>query len=328
MANPSRRLCLRTMAALSSVFASLPGAAQQGASVRPIRIIVAGAAGGGIDLVARLVCARLAMVLQQTVFVENKGGANGMSATDAVARASPDGSTLLFSYTAAMLINPMLRAKASIDSLSSLEPIAQIGAAGNLLIVSPSLPVHSATELATFVRAHPDSLSYGTWGVGSGGHLAMEQFLQASDLRLTHVPYQGTGLVASAILGDSIKIGWIDVTSQLRQIKAGRLRAIAVTGTQRLPQLPEVPTMAEQGYPLTVVAWYGLFAPAKTPSSVVLRLNAAVNEMLSDPEFRSQLKALNLPEPPIRTPEQFRQVIVDDTRTWAEILKTVRVALD
>lgn len=319
---------LYVLAAPALLGAMTMGHAQNDWPDKPVRLVVGSAAGGGADILARVVAVRLSKELKQPVIIDNKPGANAMLATETVSRAPANGYTVLFSYTAAMLVNPMLRSKGQIDPLKDLEPVVQIGAAGNLLVVSPSLPVSNLKELENYIKASANGLSYGSWGVGSGGHLMMEQFLGMLGQKMTHVPYQGAALVATAILGESIKIGWVDVSSQTQQIKAGKLRAIAVSGTQRLPQLPEVPTMTEQGYPLTTMAWYGLFTPSKTPSAVVQKLNAAVRTMLADPEFKAQLNDFNLPDPPLTTPEQFRQRIVEDTQAWAQILKATKITLD
>lgn len=292
---------------------------------RPVRVLVGTPAGGGTDLFARLLSERLGVLFGQPFIVDNRPGANGMLASEATARAPADGYTLLFSYTAAMLINPILHNKKNIDPLKDFEPIAQVGALGNVLVVNAALPVRNLKELVAYAKANPGKLSYGSWGVGSGGHLTMESFLSSAGLRMAHVPYKGVAPLASDLIGGVLQVGWIDVSSQVQQIQSGRLRAIAVSGTDHMPQLPEVPTMAEQGFPFDTMSWYGVFAPGGTPADIVRQLHAATLKTVSLPEFRARLSSLNMANPPTPSIEEFRQRIAQDARTWATIVQAAGV---
>ena len=292
---------------------------------RPVRMIVGSAAGGGTDLFARLLAERFGALFGQAFIVDNKPGANGLLASEAAARAPADGYTLLFSYAGAMLINPMLHNKKNLDPLKDFEPIAQVGAVGNVLVVNAAFPVRNLKELAAYAKANPGKLSYGSWGIGSGGHLTMESFLASAGLQMTHAPYKGVAPLTSDLLGGVLQVGWIDVSSQVQQIQSGKLRAIAVSGTDHMPQLPDVPTMAEQGFPFDTMSWYGLFAPARTPADIVRQLHAASLKTIALPEFRARLASFNIANPPAPSIEEFRQRIAQDTRVWAGIVQAAGV---
>lgn len=324
---PNRHL--HTLATLGLAFAALfplSATAQAPAwPAKPVRVVVAAAVGGGSDTFARLLSDKLAVNLKQSFVIENKAGANGMLAAETVSRAAPDGYTLLFSYTAAMLVNPALHEKSPIDPLKDFEPIAQVGSVGNMLVVSPDLPVRDMKELIAYAKANPASLSYGSWGTGSGGHLVMESFLQRTGLQMTHVPYKGVAPLVTDLLGGTIKIGWIDVSSQVQHVKAGKLRAIAVSGTDRSPQTPEVPTMGQQGHPFETNAWYGFFAPARTPPEIVQKLNAEIVKIMATPQVQARLVQLNMPNPPTPSADEFKRRIAEDIRTWRSIIQAAGI---
>lgn len=321
--NPTRRHWIAAFIAL----AAAPLAGAQGAGdwpTRPVRLIVPVPPAGGTDLLARLLAEQLSTTFGKPFVVENKPGANGMIGSETVANAAPDGHTLLFSYAGAMVVNPSLYVRA-LDPLKSFEPIAQIGSFGNLLVVSPTLPAHNLRELVDYARKRPGEVNYGTWGVGSGGHLTMEIFLQRAKVTMNHVPYKGAANVATDVQGGTLPVGWTDVSSQIQQVRAGRLRALAVSGTSRLPQLPDVPTMSEQGYPFETASWYGLFAPARTPAAIVERLNAEVNRIIVTPAFKARMSMLNVPAAPTVTAAQFRSLVAKDTVAWRGIVQAAGV---
>ena len=291
---------------------------------RAVRLVVPGPPGGGTDLLGRLLADNLSRAFKQTFVVDNKAGANGMLASDLVAHAPADGSVLLFSYTGAMVVNPGLFERA-LDPLKSFEPVAQVGSLGNVLLAVPDLPVGNLRELVAYARQQPAPMSYGTWGVGSGPHLTMESFLGRAKIGMTHVPYKGASSVTNDLLGGTLKIGWVDISSVIPYVKSGKLRPLAVSGPQRAPQFPDVPTMTEQGFPFETMSWYGVFAPARTPRSIVERLNAEVVRIVSTPEFRERLYALNMPESPTPSVNVFRQRVADDLKTWREILQDLGI---
>ncbi|MCY0854128.1 Bug family tripartite tricarboxylate transporter substrate binding protein [Cupriavidus sp. D39] len=296
------------------------GARNGGWPDRPVRVIVASAAAGGTDALARVLAEQLGMAFGKPFVVENKPGANGLIASETVANAKPDGYTLLFTYAGAIVVNPSLYRRAQ-DPLKRFEPIALVGSFGNLLVASPTVPVHNIKELIDYAKRRPGQLSYGSWGIGSGGHLTMETFLKKANIAMTHAPYKGTAAVATDLQSGTLPVGWVDVSSQIGLVKAGRLVPLAVSGTTRMPQFPDVPTMGEQGYPFATTSWYGMFAPAGTPKALVDRLNQEVLRAIATPAMRERLTALNLPVAPALTPAQFRNVVADDTLTWHRIVQ-------
>lgn len=325
-----RSLSLRQIVLIAAfavpVSTSFQASAQaQAWPAKPVHIVVAAAAGGGTDMLARIVANRLTENLKQSFVVDNKGGANGLIASEAVARSPADGYTLLFSYTAAMLVNPALHPNSSSDPLKDFEPVAQVGSTGNLLVVSPDLPVHDLKQLVSYVREHKDAASYGSWGTGSGGHLVMETLLQRAGLKMTHVPYKGVAPLATDVIGGTIKIAWVDTSSQVQNVKAGKMRAIAVSGSTRLPQLLDVPTTTQQGYPFDTDAWYGLFAPARTPPQVIARLNAEIANITSMPDVQAQMVAMNLANPAAQTPAQFRERIAKEGLIWRSAINAAGI---
>lgn len=327
-----RRLLLgATPALLASPFAGLwplsASAQQQGAPwpTKPVRVVVAAAAGGGTDVFARLLSDKLGTAFKQSFIVDNKAGANGLLAAETVSRSAPDGYTLLFSYTAAMLINPALHEKSPVDPIKDFEPVAQVGSLGNLLVVTPDLPVRNLKELMAYAKAQQHPISYGSWGTGSGGHLVMEDFLRRSGLQMVHVAYKGVAPLTADMLGGTVKVGWIDSSSQLAQIQAGKLRVIAVSGTSRVPQSPDVPTMGEQGFALNSDAWYGFFAPARTSADIVSRLNAEVVKVMSAPDVRERLLQLNMPTPPTPDVQAFKRRVADDNKAWRAMVQAAGI---
>jgi tripartite-type tricarboxylate transporter receptor subunit TctC len=314
------------------IFLALAGATLAASAAdwpaKPITLSVPTAAGGGTDTMARLFADRLGKVLGQQVIVDNRPGANGMLGTELASRAAPDGHTLLFTYTAAHVVNPSLYKKISYDALNGFAPIAQIGRGGNVLLVRPELPVSNLKQFAEYVKARPGKVSYCSWGNGSGGHLAMESFKKQAGLDMTHVPYKGSALCVQDLIGGQVQAAFGDTSSNVPHIKAGRVKALAISGPSRVPQMPEVPTMNEAGFPFTTYSWYGLFAPAGTPAPVVRRLNAEVVKLLQEPAMKERLAALNFTDLPLTTPEQFAETVRTDMAAWARLVKDAQVSLE
>ena len=297
---------------------------------KPVRVIVPNAAGSGPDIGARLLSDALSKVYGQSFIVDNKPGANGMIAAEAVAKAANDGYNLLFTYASAQVVNPLLYANAKYDAAKDFEAIVQIGAGGNLLVVPTSLPVNNLKEFIAYAKSKPaNSLSYGSWGYGSGGHLSMEALKQQTGLEILHVPYKTATASSTDLIGGQIQVSFTSIASSLPLIQAGKLKAIAVSGPYRVPQLPDVKTMTEQGVKFDLVAWYGLFAPAGTAPSIVNSINHAVIEQLQKPDVVAKWKAsLGLSEIPIKTPEQFAQTVRDDIRDWGAIVKAANIKIE
>ncbi|MGH8784181.1 MAG: Bug family tripartite tricarboxylate transporter substrate binding protein [Cupriavidus necator] len=309
-------------------YTSATAAEESWPAARPIRMVIPGGAGAGTDIFARLIGARLGQALNQTIVYDNKPGANGIIGNDIAAKAAPDGYTILISNASSVAVNPAIQPKLPYQTLRDLLPIAQIGSGGVLLVVTPDVRVKDMNGLVKYVKSNPDNLVYGTWGIGSTGHLSMEAIREKAGLKITHVPYKSMGQVLTDLQGGTLKIAFVDAASPLPLIKAGRLVPLGITGSHRAPALPAVPTMQEQGYNLGADGWYGLFAPAGTPQAVVQRLNAEINRILAAPGVFPVFANWNMSTPPIKTPAEFAQTIREDIEQWRAIARTAQVTLD
>ncbi|MGJ7570593.1 Bug family tripartite tricarboxylate transporter substrate binding protein [Variovorax sp. RB2P76] len=326
---PLRKLRVLACGALVAL-AAAPGHAQgpEAWPDKPVTLVVPTAAAGGTDTIARLIADALGKTLKQTFIVDNRPGANGILGADLVARGTPDGYRLLFTYAAAMVVNPSLYKKLPYDPVKDFAPVAQVGRGGNLLLVRNDLPVKTLKDFVAYAKARPDKLSYCSWGNGSGGHLAMESLKKQAGLVMMHVPYKGSGPCVQDLLGGQVDAAFADMSSTVEIVRAGRLKALANSGPSRIPMLPDVPTMTEVGYPFTTYAWYGLLAPAKTPPAVVKKLNEAVNQALKDPAVVRRLRELNFTDLPQNTPEQFAETIQQDLRDWGTLVKDIGLTLE
>lgn len=297
-------------------------------TARTIRVIVPAGAGAGTDLIARAISAHLDKALKQTLVIENKSGANGLIGNAAVAKAPADGYTLLFSNASSVAINPAVQTRMPYDTMKDLQPVAQIGMGGVILVVTPKFPAKDMKSFVSYVKARPGEFVYGTWGIGSTGHLSMEALKAQAGLRLTHVPYRTMGQLMTELQGDVLRIAFVDAVSSLPLIKSGRLVALGITGTVRAPELPDLPTTAELGYKLGADGWYGLFVPAGTPDAIVQRLNAETNRALKDPQLGPVLTSMNMATPPIKTAAEFTQTLRDDLKIWREIAVAGKIAVN
>ncbi len=320
--SPGRRLLVAAAVALSSspLLAQVPGW-----PTKPVRVVVPSGAGGPSDTFARIMAEHMSRTFKQPFVIDNKPGANGLIGNDLVAKATPDGYTLLFSYAAAIVVNHTLIPKLPYDTLKDLQPIAQIGAGGGLLVVTADFPAKTLKELVGLVKANPGKYDYASWGYGSGGHLAMEAIVMQAGLKMNHVPYKTVPLALNDLLGGQINIGWVDPSTALTHIRAGKLRPLATASTRRGPALPDLPTMSEGGIKFDVDAWYGMFAPVGTPAAIVKLVNEEANRILALPEIKARFNALNLPDPPIKTVEQFTQTVRDDIQAWGAVIKAADV---
>ncbi|OAK64672.1 ABC transporter substrate-binding protein [Variovorax paradoxus] len=306
-----------------------PWASEAGAwPARPIRLVVPGPPGAGSDIFARLLSVPLQQALGQPVVVDNKPGANGLIGNDTVAKAAPDGYTILLSPSSAIAINPVIQPKMPYDTQKDLLPIAQVGAAGILLVANPATGIRSLADLVRQARANPDKLACGSWGNGSTGHLVLEGIKAQYGIGIAHVPYKGVSPLVTDLLGNIIGVGFVDIASPVPHIRSGRLIALGSTGSARGPALPEVPTLTEQGYRSDVDGWYGIFAPAATPREVVARLNQEINRILSTEEIIQKFAAQNMPRPPIKNAEQFGATVHRDLAVWQSLAKVARLRVD
>ena len=318
-------------AMMGAVLAMLAGAA--GAQTgdwpnRPIRLVVAGPAGAGMDIYARLLAAPLQAALKTSIVVDNKAGANSLIGNDTVAKAAPDGYTLLFTPSSAVAINPIVVAKMPYDTLKDLLPVAQIGAGGILLMTNPASGFKSLQDMVRYAKANPGKLTYGSWGNGSTGHLVMEGIKVHYGLDMQHVPYKGTAAVVNDLLGDNIKVAFTDIASPVPHIRSGKLVAMGATGSGRGPALPEVPTLTEQGYKFDADGWYGMFAPAGTPMPIVRRINEEINKILATDEMRQKFASQNMLAPPIKTADQFANTVRSDVEMWQSLAKAIKLKID
>lgn len=320
---------LTALAFVVPVVCSQSALAQAPWPSKPVKVIVAGAAGSGTDIVARTVTDSLAKTFGQPFVVDNKAGANGLLATDAVAKSPNDGYTLLITYAAAHVVNPVLLDKVPYDVNKDFAAVAQIGEGGNLLVVPANMPVKDLKDFIAYVRARPaDELSYGSWGNGSGGHLSMEALKQQAGLKIKHIPYKSTAAANNDLVAGHIQVAFAAVASGLPLVKAGKLKAIAVSGTNRVAQLPEVRTMSEQGVAFDLNAYYAIFAPAGAPVAMINSVNREVNKLLAAPEMSERWSTLGLDVRPARTPEQFAEQVRRDLREWGAIVKTGSIKAD
>jgi tripartite-type tricarboxylate transporter receptor subunit TctC len=290
---------------------------------KPIRILVGFAPGGGTDVTTRIVAPGIAKRLGQPVIVENHPGAAGNIAAEIVAKAPPDGYTLLMGTIAALAINPSLYHKSTLDPMRDLTPITQSVFLANLIVAHPSLPVKNVADLIALARAKPDTITYGSSGSGSAGHMAGELFNSMAGVKLVHVPYKGGAPAMADLLGGQVNLNFAAATDAVTQAKNGAIKALAVTTPARIADLPDVPTVEEaaglKGY--QAVNWYGLTGPARLPRPLVDRIFAAAVATLNDPEVRAKLLASGLQPAPSKSPEEFSEFMRAEGIKWAKVVK-------
>lgn len=316
----SRRRLLAITAALACS-ATLPLQAQPAAwPAKPIKLVVGYAAGGATDVIARIIAVKLGEQLGQSVIVDNRSGANSNVGAEIVARSPADGYTL-YVYTIANTINASLYDKLSYDPLKDFEPIGLIAKVPNILVINEKLPVKSVADYVQFAKESPNGITFASSGSGSSIHLSGEMFKMVSKLNMLHVPYRGSAPAMNDLLGGQVQSMFDNTPSALPHVRGGKLRAIAITSAQRSPLLPDVPTLAESGFPgFDVQSWFGLAAPAGTPRAVVDRLNAELGKTLTNPEVRQRL--LNLAATPAPgTPEQMRSFAAAEVKRWYDVVK-------
>ncbi len=288
---------------------------------KPIRMIVGTSPGGPIDFSARLAAQKLTDALGQPVVVDNRTGASGTIGTEYVAKAAPDGYTLLMGSAATLCIVPALFPKVPYNTLKDFAPVSTVAAVSYVVVVHPSVPVKSIKEFIALAKQKPGELRFGSAGAGSVTHLAVELFRSMAGIEMLHVPYKGAGPAMIDLLGGQLDFMFDSLLTSPPLVKAGRLRALAQTGLQRSPVLPDVPTVNETVLPgYQVSTWFGLVAPAGTPRAIVAKLSAALAKGINNPETREKLLAQGM-EPVGNTPEQFTQLIRDELPKWARVVK-------
>ena len=288
---------------------------------RPVRFIVPFAPGGSTDTLARTLSTKLGDALGQQVVVDNRAGGNGNIGTDLVAHAAPDGYTILLGYIANLAIGPSLYAQLPFDPVKDFAPITQLAVAPNILVVHPAVPVRNFPEFIAYAKAHPTKINFASAAVASPGHLAGELLNLAAGIHLQHVPYKGSGQAVIDLVGGQVQCMVSGMSSVMPHIKAGRLRPLAVTGSRRSPAMPELPTIAESGFPkFEATAWYGVLAPAGTPPAIVTRLHDETLRALQLPDVKERLGYVGF-EIVGSTPAAFGAYIKSEIRKWAPVVK-------
>lgn len=322
----SRRAALALMAALPLVAVNAVQA--QAFPERPIRLVVPYAAGGTADALARAVAEHMRKALGQPVLVDNKPGGNTAVGAQIVAAAAADGHTLLMGTGATMVTNPLMNAKLSYNA-GDLAPVARVAVAPLVVDVHPGVPAQTFAEFVRYARAQPAKLNYASTGSGSVVHLASLLLESQAGLEMMHVPYNGSTPALAAVLGGDVQLFLDSIGTSLPLIKAGRLRALAVTTPERLKVLPDVPTVAESGFPgFDASAWYGVLAPVRTPPEVVARLNAAIGSALADKGFREQFEATGLVIAAPANAAEFAERLRREHERWAPIIKAKKLTLE
>ena len=290
---------------------------------RPLRIIVPQSAGGSTDLVARPLAKKFADALGQSVVVDNRPGAGSVIGTDLVAKAAPDGYTLL-AVAASVTMSPSLY-KLPFDPVRDLAPVSQLTALPNILVAHPSLPVNSVAEFIAYAKARPGQLNYGSSGVATGTHLSMELLMYMTGIRLTHVPYKGGSLNVNALIAGETQANFSTISTALPHVKSGRLRALAVSTAKRSTAAPEVPTLAESGVrDYDYSSWIGLLAPAKTPPAIIARLNAEAIKAIHSNEMKAIL-AVEASEPVGNSPAEFEAIVKTEVARWHKVVKAAGI---
>ena len=294
---------------------------------RPIRMIVPFAPGASNDILARSIAVRLSERLGQPIIVENKGGAGGIIGTDYVAKSSPDGNTLLF-VSISITTNAAIRKTLPYDVVKDLQPIGEVGAGPFVVVVSNALNVKTLQEFIDLARAKPESINYGSAGVGGINHLGTELFAAAAKVKLVHVPYKGMGPAFNDLIAGNLQMGLPSLSSVAQHIHAGMMRGLAVTGKHRSSLAPELPTADEAGLPgFELEVWWGLVGPAKMPPAVVKRLNDELNAVLESPDVQETLKregAITHPS----TPEDFGHLISSDVKRWKQVVEDAHLQIE
>lgn len=320
------RSCLLA-AAVVCVGAAHAATSDSAYPARPVRIIVPQTPGASTDLTARLIAQKLSPVLGQPIIVENRPGAGSIVGSEIVAKATPDGHTLLV-VASSFVLNPILQKNLPFDPQRDFAPITQLSSFPNLLVVHPAVPAKTVQELVALAKAKPGALNYGSAGTATGTHLSAELFKYMTGTDMVHVPYKGGGAAIPALLGGQVQLMFSTTVAALPHVRSGKLRAIAVTSLQRAPSAPDVPTIAESGVPgYDHSAWNGLFAPAKTPRAVVARLNSEVTKILHAPDIKAIFTKEGA-EPVGNKSAEFAAILKSETAKWTKLVKAAGIKVD
>jgi tripartite-type tricarboxylate transporter receptor subunit TctC len=320
---------VRTFFAVCGLLLGAASALAQTYPAKPIHIIVSAAPGGVTDILGRTLGQRLGETWGQQVIVENKAGANNQVAAEFVAKSAPDGLTLLLSPEVTFVINPSLYAKLSYDPVKDFTPVSGLASVNHALVANPSLPAKNVQELIALAKQKPGELNYGTYGIGSAGHLNMEMFQGMAGVRLTPVHYRGATPALTDVIAGHIPMMFINIGSVAEPWKAGQVKVLAVGSAKRLAQYPDLPTVAESGVPgFEARSWFGLSAPAGTPREVVLKINGEVKRIFADPDYREKVLVPNNLEPMANSPEEYAELIKSDAQKWAKVIRDANLKVD
>ena len=319
-------ICCLAFAVLSAVAGTARAADYPS---RPIRIVVPYAAGGPTDVQARLIADYLARDLKQSVFVENKAGAQGAIGAEAVAHGEPDGYTLLFTAGSVIVMNPMLYKKLSYDPDRELRVLAVVTDLPMVVIVHPSIPAKTLAEFVTYAKQNPGKLNFGSAGTGGVGHLSGEMFKGTTGVEMTHVPYKGAGPALQDLISGNIQAMFETIGTALPPIKSGLVRPLGVSSAERVADLPDLPTVAESGYPdYRVSVWYGIAAPARVPEEIAQAISASMNRALNDDAFRAALSRIGFWPLRARDEAAIKEFIDGDKARWSGVITKLNISLD
>ncbi|MDM0044445.1 tripartite tricarboxylate transporter substrate binding protein [Variovorax dokdonensis] len=329
---PTRRQALIAAGAGAVVGSAGRAWAQSSYPSRPVHIVAPFTPGGSSDLLARAIGQALSQGWNgQAAVIENVPGAGGSVGSEKVARSPADGYMLLMGHTGTLAVNPSLYPRLGYDPVKSFAPVAMVARVPNVLVVHPSVPARNLAELVALSKAQPEKLAYGSGGNGSAAHISTEYLKLKTGASLMHVPYRGTAPSVTDLLAGQVQVLFTGAPALLQHIRAGKMRALAVSSLQRLPQLPDVPTVAESGVPGTkgfeADQWYGLVAPAGTPVAIVTQLNAEVNRALQSPEVQNRLSAEGALAAPM-SPQAFGQLIAQEIDRWRQVVKAANVKVE
>jgi tripartite-type tricarboxylate transporter receptor subunit TctC len=295
---------------------------------RPVQIVVSSGAGGAADIIARMIAEKLSPALGQPVVIENRTGAGGHVGAASVARASPDGHTLLMSGSPTHSVGPHLFKNLPYEPMRDVPPVAMIGVAPNLLVVSASLPVKSVADLVQLARDKPGTVTYSSAGIGTSGYLAAELLRSTARLDMSHVPYKSGPEAVTGVLTGSVTFLFFTLPSVLPQVESGKLRALAIASATRSVLVPNVPTIVEAGFKdFDVIAWYALFAPRGTPEPIVSRLSAEIEKIVARDDVRSQMARLGA-EPRYLSPKALADFVAIESPKWGELLKDIKAPIN
>lgn len=322
-----KRFATTVAATLGLLCLAMAPSAAQDWPAKPIRLIVPYPAGGGTDVVARMVADRLSKLLNQPIFVENRGGANGAVGLQALKQSEPDGYTLGFTSDTPLTVNPWLYKNLAYDPTKDFVPVASAVRLPGMLAANPSFPANNVAELIALAKKKPGSIAYGSAGIGNFSHLAMELFQFATGVKLLHVPYKGTGPMAMGILGGEVQVEFNNVATLLPYVKDKKLKVLGVAEPQRMPEFPDWPAVAETVPGFQMAPWVGLIAPAGTPRAAVDRLTSTMLAVLHDPSVVRQFADQQLTVMALG-PTRFEELIRSDSEKWAKIVKAAGIKME